>query len=64
MANITMADAGALAAQAGVTLDDEASRHAAESMQRPLSLVDAAARTLSFEVEPSQFLTAQQRTKA
>jgi hypothetical protein len=64
MAKITGADAVVLAAQAGVALDGEAARHAAESMQRPLSLVDAAARTLSFEAEPSRFLLIQQRTRA
>jgi hypothetical protein len=56
-------DARALAAQAGVALEGDPARHAAESMERPLALVDAAARTLPFEAEPSQFLNAQQRSK-
>jgi hypothetical protein len=64
MARIMDTDASVLAAQAGVSLDGDAARNAAVSMERPLALADAAARLLAFEAEPAQFLPAQQRSKA
>lgn len=60
---ISDADAGRLAAAAGVALDGEAAHNAAVSMARPLAAADGHARALAFEAEPSTFAAVQRRCK-
>lgn len=56
-------EARVLAAQSGVTLDEEAAANAGAAMAPPLANADRHARTLAFEAEPSQFLAAQRRAR-
>jgi hypothetical protein len=57
------AAARVLAAQIGVTLDDDQARNAASAMAGVLATADRYARDIPFEAEASLFLAAQREGK-